>query len=138
MSPDTQWSTERLLVEIIAPYEAFGEAELARFEAFMTTHLWATRPSEINFAFKNGVNRRYLLVPANGVDAVGPLQMRRRALEIAGLLQRACPVEISPRLEAVAVHLQAASAVRVCESFRHKIDSGFTPGSMRSSRSVII
>lgn len=75
---DTGWSTERMLVELLGRYDTVRASALAHFESLLTAHLRATRPSEISFAFKNGVNRRYALKPIAATGPVLERKMRRR------------------------------------------------------------
>ena len=64
------WSPEKMLAELLDRYDSLDFASLSRFESLLTAHLRATRPSKISFAFKNGVNRRYLLGKAVGTGPV--------------------------------------------------------------------
>ena len=58
------------MAELLGRSDSFDCASLSRFESLLTAHLRATRPSKISFAFKNGVNRRYLLGKAVGTGPV--------------------------------------------------------------------
>lgn len=110
VAPDAgHWSTEQMLEDLLRRYDSFGGAELRRFEALLTKHLRETRPSEISFKFKNGVNRLYTLWPAATSWPVGPWQMRRRVLRTKTAAElamgKAC---LSPNLKSLLAVLHAA------------------------------
>lgn len=95
-------------MSFLARYDSFGAAELARFEAVMTAHLRATRPDEISFAFKNGVNRRYVLMRAAGPDEISARKMRRRARDAAAHVQGASRVDLLHHLKSFVSLLEAS------------------------------
>lgn len=101
------WSTEYLLMDLLERYEFFGDAERCHFETLMTKHLRETRPSEISFAFKNGVNRRYVLAPPPATRPVRPRQLRRR-LQRVRELGGARGADTSPHLASLVAILRAA------------------------------
>ena len=92
---DTGWSTDRMMVELLGRYDAFGASALAHSESLLTAHLRATRRSEIYFSFKNGINRRYALKPFAGIGPVRERQMRRRAREETAAIRITTTADIS-------------------------------------------
>lgn len=101
------WPTEHLLMDLLERYESFGDAERCHFETSMTKYLRETRPSEVSFAFKNGVNRRYALAPPPVTRPVGPRQLRRR-LQRVRELGGAHGADTSPHLSLLVAILRAA------------------------------
>lgn len=106
--PDARhWSTEHLLMDLLERYESLGHAERCHFETLMTKYLRETRPIEISFAFKNGVNRGYVLATPPATRPVGPRQLRRRLQRVRELVG-AHGADTSPHLTSLVAILRAA------------------------------
>jgi len=102
------WSTEKMLAELLGRYDSFDCASLSRVESMLTSHLRATRPSEISFAFKNGVNRRYVLATAVGTGPVRSRQMQRRLKKVATIIQGVTTADLSAHQAPLLKLLEAA------------------------------
>ena len=102
------WSTEKMLAELLGRYDSFECASLSLSESLLTAHLRATRPSEISFAFKNGVNRRYVLETAVGTGPVRSRKMQRRLRTAATVIQGVTTAGLSAHQALLLKLLEAA------------------------------
>jgi len=102
------WSTEKMMAELLDRYDSFDCASLSWFEALLTAHLRATRPIEISFAFKNGVNRRYVLATAVETGPVRSRQMQRRLRTAATVIQGVTTADLSAHQAPLLKLLEAA------------------------------
>jgi len=75
-SPDASLGQLMSLVDV---YDSLSPAALLAFEELMLKHLRTAKPTEITFAFQNGVNRRYVVAPIARRPVVGKRQLQRRA-----------------------------------------------------------
>lgn len=80
-----------LLMTLLERYDTLTSLELACFENPSFSHLRDTKPNQISFAFKNGVNRRYVVAPTARRAVVGRRQLRRRATHASDVLATLVP-----------------------------------------------
>jgi len=82
-SPDTPLDQFMSLLE---GYDSMSPAALLAFEELIFKHPRTAKPTEITSAFKNGVNRGYVVASTARRPVVGKRQLQRRAAHAAGLL----------------------------------------------------